>query len=144
MGGSVSIEAERAIHLASSELEAKLRMMVQVASGELDAKLQQARVMVGDSTDALDYLRGKTLSTSIALVYFTSLVSYALYKTPVSGTTESSLFMLQFMILSVWIGQLVEWRDAIMILLLALSFLTFIYQRGRSEEGVQPGYVKAK
>ena len=106
--------------------------MVQFASGELDAKLQKAENILKVAIDALDTLRGKTLSTSIALIYFTSLVAYSLYTKPASGTTESYLFMLQFIILSIWIGALVGWRDTFMVIILALSFLTLVYQRGRS------------
>ena len=102
MGGVVSTEAERAIKLASRGVDAKLPILV-----------------------------GRALSASIALVYFTSLVTYALYTRPVSETTESRLFMLQFMILSFWTGCLVDQRrDAIMIFLLAVSFIAFVHQRG--------------
>ena len=115
--------------------------LMQFASGELDTKLQLAKITSKETIDSFDILRGRALSASIALVYFTSLVAYALYTRPASETTESYLFMLQFMILSIWTGCLVEWRDAIMILTLALSFLAFIYQRGRKSPA---GNVKAK
>ena len=105
---------------------------IQLASSELDMNLQKAGATGKDTIDAFDVLRGKLLSSFIALAYFTLLVAYALYTRPASESTEIYLFMLQFMILSIWTGSLVGWRDATMITVLALSFLTFVYQRGRS------------
>lgn len=199
MGGTVSVEAERAIRSASDELDVKLHKMaaisedtltvarnvfdstIKLASGELDGRLQTARVVSKDTVDALevlsrkalssvermvseldgtlqtarvvskeivdalDVLRGRVLSTSIALVYLTSLLVYALHKRPASGTAESYLFMLQFMILSIWAGSLVERKDAAMVAMLALSFLAFVYQRGRrSVPKSQPDAVKVE
>lgn len=99
--------------------------MIKLASSE-------AKVMSKDTMDTVDILRGKVLSTFIILVYFTSLVVYALHTRPASRTMESYLFMLQFMILSIWTGSLVQWRDATLVIILALSFICLVHQRGGS------------
>ncbi|KAF8456599.1 hypothetical protein BGX38DRAFT_1162123 [Terfezia claveryi] len=122
MGGALSIEP--AIELASREIEEKLKLVNAV----------------------VDRQRGKVLSSTIAFMYFTLLMTYTLYSLPSlgiwAGTGEENFFIVvQFVILGVWIADLVSLtgvgnsRDGFYILALMMTFAGFVFYRGRNDKG---------
>ncbi|KAF8428525.1 hypothetical protein EV426DRAFT_584634 [Tirmania nivea] len=138
MGGVLSIES--AVELASREVDEKLKSvnamvigLMNLASGHSDEKLQLVDAVV-------DRQRGKLLSSATAFMYFTLLMSYTLYSRPSLETKENLFLALQFVILGVWIADLVALirsgtnRDGYFILALMILSAGFVFCRGRTNK----------
>ena len=156
MGGALSIEP--AIELASREIEEKLKVAVGLASQEVDEKLKSINAVAAELMNlasghgdeklrlvnmVFDRQRGKLLSSAIAFMYFTLLMAYSLYSQSLgAGTRGENLFVvLQFVILGVWIADLVSFigsgtiRDGFYIFALLMAFAGFVFCRGRNDKG---------
>jgi len=97
--------------------------------------------------------RRKLLSSAVAFIYFTLLMTYILYPPPSEGTgTRGANFFvgLQFLILGVWIADLVGGvslpfvqnstnQDRFFVLALVMGFLGFVFCRAGGQEGGKLG-----
>jgi len=153
MGGALSIEP--AVRLASREIEKKLKIAIELASREIDGKLISINALAAELMNlasghgdeklklvnaVVDRQRVKLLASAIVFVYFTLLMAYTLYSRP-NGAGEENLFVAaQFVILGVWIFDLVSFigsdtnRDGFYFLALMMMFAGFVFCRWRDDK----------
>jgi len=150
---AIQIVVNDAVKLLSKEMDDKMQATNVMAintmllvTSEMDKKIQLVDVVI-------DRQRRKLLSSAVAFMYFILLMAYTLYPPPSvgTGTRGANFFVgLQFLILGVWISDLVGGvnlpfvqnstnQDRFFILALVMGFLGFVFCRAGDHKGVKLG-----